>query len=69
MWKVLKAVMGTPRLGNDYSYHFVNTNLTIINKKDIANISNNDFTNIGPELSKDIMVPTNASIYKYWGCT
>ena len=30
---------------------------------------NNYFTNIGPELSKDITVPTNASIYNYLGNT
>ena len=28
---------------------------------------NNYFTNTGPELSKDITVPTNASIYDYLG--
>ena len=65
MRNVLKAVMGTPRLGSDYPHHFVNNNLTIINKKYIPNIFNNYFTNIGPELSKDTMVPTNGSIYDY----
>ena len=41
--------------------------LTISNKKDIVNMFNNYFTNIGPELSKDITVPTNAFIYDYLG--
>ena len=65
MWKVLKTVMGTPRFMRDYPDHFVNNNVTISNKKDIANKFNNYFTNISPELSTDITVPTNASIYDY----
>ena len=64
-WKVLKTVMGTPRLGNHYPDQFVNDGITISNKEDVANMFNNYFTNIGPELSKDITAPTNVSIYDY----
>ena len=55
---------GNPRFGRDDPDHFVNNNS---NKKDITNMFNNYFTNIGPELSKDITVPTNAFIYDYLG--
>ena len=55
--KYLK-LMGTHRFGSDFPDHFVNNNVTIRNKKDRANRFNNYFTNIGPELSKDITVPT-----------
>ena len=44
--------MGTPRFGCDYPDHFINNTVTISNKKDIANMCNNYFTNIGPKLSK-----------------
>ena len=50
--------MGTPPLGGEYPDNFVNNDMTISNKKDIANTFNNNFTNIGPEVSKDIAVPT-----------
>ena len=43
--------MGIPRLGSDYPDHLVNNNFTITNKKYIANMFNNYFSNIGPELS------------------
>ena len=51
----------------DYPDDFVNNNVTISNKKDIANMFNKYFTNIGPELLNDITVTTNASIYGYLG--
>ena len=57
--------MRTPRLGSDYRDHVINSNLKINNNTDIANMFNNCFTNIGPELSKDITVQTHASIYDY----
>ena len=66
-WKVLKTIMGTPRFGRNYPDHFVNNNVTISIKKDIADMFYNYFTNSSPELSKDITVPTNASIYDYLG--
>ena len=48
--------MGTPRFGMDYPDHLVNNNVNNnSNKKDIAN------------MSKDIKIPTNASIYDYLG--
>ena len=64
-WKVLNTVMGTPCFGSEYPDHFVNNDIVISNKKDITNMLKTYFTNIGPELSKDITIPTNASIYDY----
>ena len=55
--------MGTSHLGNHCPDHLVNNDVTTSNKKDVANMFNNSFTNIGPELSKDIIVPANVSIY------
>ena len=64
-YKHKSLAQGIPRLGNDYPDHFVNNNLTISNKKYKANMFNTCFNDIGSELSKDIMVSTNASIYDY----
>ena len=55
--------MGTSHLGNHCPNHLGNNGATPSNKKDVANLFNNVFTNIGPELSKDITVPANVSIY------
>ena len=60
--------MGNTRFESEHPDHFVNNiNVNTSNKNDIANMFNNYFTNIGLELSKDIMVPKNASIYDYLG--
>ena len=59
------TVMGIHRLGSDYTDHVVNNNLKMNSNADIANMFNNCFINISPELSKDITVQTNASIYDY----
>ena len=49
--------MGTSHLGNHFPDHLVNNGVTTSNKKDVASLFNNFFTNIGPELSKYITVP------------
>ena len=43
----------------------INNNLKMNSNADRANMFNNCFTNISPELSKDITVQTNPSIYDY----
>ena len=57
--------MGTSHLGNHFPDHLVNNGVTTSNKKDVANLFNNFFINISLELSKDITVPANVSIYDY----
>ena len=58
--------MGTSDLGNHCPNHLVNNGVTTTsNKKNVANMFNICLTNIGLELSKDITVPANVSIYDY----
>ena len=57
--------MGTPHAGNYYPNHLENNGVTASNKKDITNMLNNFFTNIGSKLSKDIIVPANVTISDY----
>ena len=49
-----------------YPKYFIKNNKRISNKKDIANGFNNFFTNVGPNLAKNISLPENdATIYDY----
>ena len=57
--------MGTHHTGNYYPDHLKNNGLTASNKKDISNMFNISFTNIGSKLSKDIIVPANVTMYDY----
>ena len=57
--------MGTPHTWNYYPDHLENNAETASSKKDIANVFNNLFTNIGSKLSKDKIVPANIIIYDY----
>ena len=64
-WKILKQVTGTSHAGNHYHDHLGNNGVRASNKKDIANMFNNLFTNIGSKLSIDIILPANVTIYDY----
>jgi len=55
--------MGTPHTGNYYLDHLEHNDETTSSKKDIANVFNNLFINIGSKLTKNKIVPANIIIY------
>ena len=60
----IKTGNGYPKAEN-YHDHVENNGVRATNKKYIANMSNNIFTNTGSKLSNDIIVPANVTIYDY----
>ena len=59
--------MGTAKGLPQYPDHFIDNGVTIETKEHIANLFNDVFVNVGPELAKNIMSPANISIYDYMG--
>ena len=66
-WKTLKNILGRTRHMPHYPDHFNDNWAAITNKECIANMFNNFFVNVGPELSQKITAPANVSIYDYMG--
>ena len=65
-WKILNNAIKKPYNKPTYPEYFIKNNKRISNKKDIANGFNNFFTNVGPNLAKNISLPENdATIYDY----
>ena len=65
--RTLKNIIGRTRHMPHYPDHFNDNGAAITNKECIANMFNNFFVNVGPELSPKITAPANESIYDYMG--
>ena len=64
-WKVLRTLLGREKHKYEFPDKFDCNGATISNKTDIANLFNNFFTNVGPDLANKIITPDGASIYDY----
>ena len=61
----VETVIGNNVHKSSYPSHFVFLNNQVGDKTDIANIFNNFFTNIGPDLADKIIVPNDVSVLDY----
>ena len=65
-WKILNNAINKSYNKPTYPKCFIKNNKLISNKKNIANGFNNFFTNVGPNLAKNISLPENdATLYDY----
>ena len=64
-WKILRNVMGNNLQKSNYPGHFVSEGKRVGDKNEIAKLFNNFFTNIGPDLAKQITVPDDVSVLDY----
>ena len=65
-WKILNEVINKRKNKPTYPEYFIKNNKRISKKEDIANGFNNFFTNVGPNLAKNIPLPKNdTTIYDY----
>ena len=65
MTKVLRTLLGREKHKYEFPDKFDCNGATTSNKTDIANLFNNFFTNVGPDLANKIITPDGASIYDY----
>ena len=64
-WSTINDILWRHKGKQDFPNHFINGGNKITDKKVIAESFNNFFTNIGPNLSKNIPSPPNLSYKKY----
>ena len=65
-WKILNEVTNKRKNKPTCPGYFIKNNKRISKKEDIANGFNNFFTNVGPNLTKNIPLPKNdTTIYDY----
>ena len=64
-WQILRTVIGKHLKHSSYPNHFIVEGSKVDNKTEIANVFNNFFTNIGPDLANNIRTPTKTSVYDY----
>ena len=64
-WKILRTVIGKHLKHSSYPNHFIVEGSKVDNKTEIANVFNNLFTTIGPDLANNIIIPTKTSVYDY----
>ena len=65
-WKILNEVINKHKNKPTYPEYFIKNNKKISKKEDIANGFNNFFTNVGPNLAKNIPLPKDdTTIYDY----
>ena len=62
---MLRTLLGREKHKYEFPDKFDCNGATISNKTDIANLFNNFFTNVGPDLANKIITPDGASIYDY----
>ena len=67
-WKILNEVINKCKNKPTYPEYFIKNHKRISKKEDIANGFNNFFTNVGPNLAKNIPLPKHdTTIYDYLG--
>ena len=64
-WQILRKVIGKHLKHSSYPNHFIVERSNVDNKTEIANVFNNFFTTIGPDLANNIITPTKTSVYDY----
>ena len=65
-WKILNEIINNGKNKPTHPEYFIKNNKGISKKEDIANGFNNFFTNVGPNLAKNIPLPKNdTTIYDY----
>ena len=65
-WKILNEAINKRKNKPTCPEYFIKNNKIISKKEDIANEFNNFFTNVGPNLAKNIPLPqTDTPIYDY----
>ena len=64
-WKMLRTVIGKHLKQSSYPNHLIVEGSKVDNKTEIANVFNNFFTTIGPDLVNNIIIPTKTSVYDY----
>ena len=64
-WQILRTVIGKHLKHSSYPNNFVVEGSKVDNKTEIANVFNNCFTTIGPDLANNIITPTKTSVYDY----
>ena len=63
--QILRTVIGKHLKHSSYPNHFIVEGSKVDNKTEIANVFNNLFTTIGPDLANNIRTPTKTSVYDY----
>ena len=61
-WQILRTVIGKHLKHSSYP---IVEGSKVDNKTEIANVFNNFFTTIGPDLSNNTITPTKTSVYDY----
>ena len=64
-WRVLRTIMGKVQKKHEYPEHLINNDKFVGNKENIASMFNEFFTNVGPDLAKNITTPVNSSVFDY----
>ena len=64
-WKVLRTILGKDKNKHEFPDKFDYNGRTTSNNTDIANLFNEFFTNVGPDLAKNIITPNGTSIFDY----
>ena len=55
--------MGKVQKKHDYPQHFINNDKFIGTTENIASMFNKFFTNVGPDLAKNITTPVGSSVF------
>ena len=66
-WKTIKNILNKNKKSSSYPSTFVHNGKDITNPKEIANGLNTFFTNIGPDLAKEINTEGKPDVMSYMG--
>ena len=66
-WKTIKTILNKNKKSSSYPSTFVHNGQDITNPKEIANGLNSFFTNIGPDLAKEINTDGKPDVMSYMG--
>ena len=56
-WRILRTIIGKVQKKHEYPEQFINNDKFIGTKENTANMFNEFFTNVGPDLAKNITTP------------